>query len=107
LRIAHAVSGGALSLHQAICAFKRRLILHALSRHDGNRSRAAAALGIERTSLLRLIRELGIDLPRGPRSRPVTQVPHAFMESCRRCHIDRLRIRMLESLPAYQQGRAS
>lgn len=100
------MSGGLLSLHEAISAFKRRLILHALSRHDGNRSRAAAALGIERTSLLRLIRELGIDLPRGQR-RQATPVPHAFMESCRRCHIDRLRIRILESLPTYHQGRAS
>jgi regulatory Fis family protein len=100
------MSGGPLSLHEAISAFKRRLILHALFRHDGNRSRAAVSLGIERTSLLRLMRELGIDLPRGRRQQ-TTAVPHGFTDGCRRCHIDRLRIRMLESLPTYQQGRAS
>ena len=48
-----------LSLHEAVSAFKRNLVRAALAAHDGNRSRAAAALKIERTSLLRLIRELG------------------------------------------------
>jgi transcriptional regulator with PAS, ATPase and Fis domain len=60
-----------LSLHEAVSAFKRNLVRAALAAHDGNRSRAAAALKIERTSLLRLIRELGIvDLPDGQRGRP-------------------------------------
>jgi DNA-binding NtrC family response regulator len=60
-----------VSLHEAVSAFKRRLILEALSRFDGNRSRAAAALGIERTSLLRLIRDLEIDeAPQGHCGRP-------------------------------------
>ena len=43
-------------LYAAMSAFKRDLILRALERHDGNRSYAAASLGIDRTSLLRLIR---------------------------------------------------
>lgn len=52
-------------------AFKRSLVLQALTAQGGNRSRAAAALQIERTSLLRLIRELGIaDLPGASRGRP-------------------------------------
>jgi DNA-binding NtrC family response regulator len=60
-----------IPLHEAICAFKRRLVEQALAAAGGNRSRAAAALGIERTSLLRLIRELGINgLPVGQRGRP-------------------------------------
>jgi transcriptional regulator with PAS, ATPase and Fis domain len=60
-----------LSLHEAMSAFKRTFVRAVLAANDGNRSRAAAALKIERTSLLRLIRELGItDLPDGQRGRP-------------------------------------
>jgi DNA-binding NtrC family response regulator len=58
-------------MHEAVTAFKRSLVLQALAAEGGNRSRAAAALKIERTSLLRLIRELGISgLPSGHRGRP-------------------------------------
>ena len=100
---------GSVSLHEAVSAFKRGLILHALVQFDGNRSRAAAALGIERTSLLRLIRDLEIgDVPRGQGGRSVTpSVPHAFIETCPRCHIDLLRTRVFESLPTHYPGRAS
>jgi DNA-binding NtrC family response regulator len=49
-----------LPLHEAVSAFKRKLVLDVLEHFSGNRSRAAAALKIERTSLLRLIRELEI-----------------------------------------------
>ena len=62
-----------LPLHEAVSAFKRRLVEDALARHGGNRSRAAVALGIERTSLLRIIRELGIEgLPPGQPGRPAS-----------------------------------
>jgi Bacterial regulatory protein, Fis family len=58
-------------LHEAMSAFKRSLVLQALTAKGGNRSQAAAALQIERTSLLRLIRELGIEgLPDASRGRP-------------------------------------
>lgn len=58
-------------LQDALHAFKRQLIVEVLAQYDGNRSRAAAALGIERTSLLRLIRELGIRVEsRSQRGRP-------------------------------------
>ena len=99
---------GPLSLHEAISAFKRRLIVHALSRHDGNRSRAAVALGIERTSLLRLIRDLGIDDRRRGRSgrADMPRATHAFTNSCRRCRIDLLKSRILESLPTHYPERA-
>jgi DNA-binding NtrC family response regulator len=60
-----------LSLHKALHLFKRRLVLETLEQCGGNRSRAAAALMIERTSLLRLIRGLGItEVPTGQRGRP-------------------------------------
>jgi len=60
-----------LPLHEAISAFKRKLVLDALARFSGNRSRAAAALKIERTSLLRLIRELELaELVPGQPGRP-------------------------------------
>jgi hypothetical protein len=58
-------------LHEAVSAFKRSLLVRTLAANGGNRSRAAAALQIERTSLLRLIRELGIvGLPGASRGRP-------------------------------------
>ena len=46
-----------LSLEDA----ERQVILQALTAHDGNRSRAADALGIHRSTLRRRIRALGID----------------------------------------------
>jgi DNA-binding NtrC family response regulator len=63
-----------LPLHEAVSAFKRDLVREVLTANGGNRSRAAAALKIERTSLLRLIRELGIsDVPDGQPGRPPAQ----------------------------------
>jgi Bacterial regulatory protein, Fis family len=65
------VASREVPLHEAMSAFKRSLVLQALTATGGNRSRAAAALQIERTSLLRLIRELGIEgLPDANRGRP-------------------------------------
>jgi DNA-binding NtrC family response regulator len=49
--------------HEAVVAFKRNLLRAALTRANGNRTRAAEALGLQRTYLLRLVKELGI---RGP-----------------------------------------
>lgn len=51
--------------HAAIAAFKRALIERALVDAGGNRTRAAQALGLQRTYLLRLMREMG-----GPASLP-------------------------------------
>jgi hypothetical protein len=100
-----------LPLHEAVSAFKRQLIIDTLSSFNGNRSRAAAALGIERTSLLRLIRDLELEaVPRGQRGRPARsgERPHPFSKTCRRCHIDALRIKILESLASagrlYEEG---
>ena len=58
-------------LHVAMSAFKRDLIRRTLLRYGGNRSRAAAALGIDRTSLLRLLRELDREgMPPAQNGRP-------------------------------------
>ena len=40
--------------HGAVCEFKRRLIEATLSQSGGNRTRAARALGLQRTYLLPL-----------------------------------------------------
>ncbi len=49
--------------HGAVSEFKRRLIEAALYQFQGNRSRAARALGLQRTYLLRLMRDLGVAAP--------------------------------------------
>ena len=55
-----------LSYHGAVSAFKRRLIEATLHQVNGNRTHAARVLGLQRTYLLRLIRELGVDAPPPP-----------------------------------------
>jgi DNA-binding NtrC family response regulator len=50
--------------HTAIATFKRDLIERALKQTCGNRTRAARALGLQRTYLLRLMREMGVTVPR-------------------------------------------
>ena len=52
--------------HGAVCDFKRRLIEATLHQARGNRTHAARALGLQRTYLLRLIRELGVAAPPPP-----------------------------------------
>ena len=49
--------------HKEVDAFKKALIRAALEAHGGNRTYAARALGLQRTYLLRLIREFGICVP--------------------------------------------
>ncbi|PYN39577.1 MAG: hypothetical protein DMD98_00070 [Candidatus Rokuibacteriota bacterium] len=61
-----------LGYHGAVSEFKRRLIEATLHQVSGNRTHAARALGLQRTYLLRLIRELGVVAPPPPaRRRPV------------------------------------
>jgi len=59
-------NGRAVSYHGAVCDFKRRLIEATLHQARGNRTHAARALGLQRTYLLRLIRELGVVAPPPP-----------------------------------------
>lgn len=67
------------SYHGAVCAFKRRLIEATLHQAHGNRTHAARTLGLQRTYLLRLIRDLGVAAPPPPprRGRRASSVPLA------------------------------
>jgi DNA-binding NtrC family response regulator len=56
-----------LGYHGAVSDFKRRLIEATLQQMRGNRTHAARALGLQRTYLLRLMRELRVDVPAAPR----------------------------------------
>jgi DNA-binding NtrC family response regulator len=49
--------------HGAVTEFRRRLIEATLFQLGGNRTRTARALGLQRTYLLRLIREFGVNVP--------------------------------------------
>ncbi len=48
------------SFHGQVEAFRRRLLQETLARHGGNQTRAAEALGLQRTYLARLLRQFGI-----------------------------------------------
>ena len=51
--------------HGAVSDFKRRLIEATLHQSRGNRTHAARALGLQRTYLLRLMREFAVHVPAG------------------------------------------
>ena len=55
-----------LGFHGAVSEFKRRLIEATLTQTGGNRTRAARALGLQRTYLLRLMREFEVHIPPPP-----------------------------------------
>ena len=60
--------------HGAVSEFKRRLIEATLQAASGNRTHAARRLGLQRTYLLRLMRELRVAAPPPPeRGRRVTE----------------------------------
>ena len=54
--------------HEAVRAFKKKFLYEMLAEHGGNRTHTARTLGLQRTYLLRLIRELGLDMPPPRRS---------------------------------------
>ncbi|HSB78955.1 MAG TPA: sigma-54 dependent transcriptional regulator [Candidatus Methylomirabilis sp.] len=56
-------SGG--GYHEAVLKFKRELLQSSLRQADGNQTRAAEALGLQRTYLSRLLKDLGIRTPEG------------------------------------------
>jgi Nif-specific regulatory protein len=58
--------GGASGYHGAVSEFKRRLIEATLHQMRGNRTHTARALGLQRTYLLRLIRDLRVSAPPPP-----------------------------------------
>jgi transcriptional regulator with GAF, ATPase, and Fis domain len=61
--IAPAAPKPVVGFHGAVGEFKRRLIEATLAQAGGNRTRAAKALGLQRTYLLRLMREFQIRFP--------------------------------------------
>lgn len=66
------VGHDARGFHEAVEEFKRGLIASTLRRTGGNRTQAARLLGLQRTYLARLIRELGVSGPLpGRDGRPV------------------------------------
>ena len=62
--------------HDAVARFKRQLLSRMLRAHGGNRTRTACALGLQRTYLLRLIRDFGLatEVP-APRRPPAKRSP--------------------------------
>jgi transcriptional regulator with PAS, ATPase and Fis domain len=58
---------GAGGYAEAVRAFKLNLLRDALARSGGSRSAAARALALHPSNLIRMIRELGIDVPAPPR----------------------------------------
>ncbi len=46
--------------HEAVAAFKREFLMRMLEAHNGNRSRTARDIGLQRTYLLRLLRDFGL-----------------------------------------------
>jgi len=55
-----ASEGSAGTYHEAVLQFKRELLRSALAQASGNQTRAAEALGLQRTYLSRLLKDLGI-----------------------------------------------
>ena len=53
--------------HDAVRNFKREFLLRVLAAHGGNRTRTAQAIGLQRTYLLRLLREFGLNQPHNGR----------------------------------------
>lgn len=67
---------GMSAMHRIEREFRQRLLCETLTTYEGNRTRAARALGIQRTYLLRLLRELDLRdrVRRGPGSVRATGV---------------------------------
>jgi DNA-binding NtrC family response regulator len=68
---------GAPTYHHAVHEFKRHLIEHTLHAVHGNRTHAARALGLQRTYLLRLMRDLNVAAPPPPPRRRGPRAPSA------------------------------
>jgi transcriptional regulator of acetoin/glycerol metabolism len=56
------VNGGSLQLETSLDDVKRNRLMDALTRSDGNRSKAARLLGISRTSVWKQINKYGIKM---------------------------------------------
>lgn len=50
-------------MHLMERAFRRNLLRETIAEYGGNRTQAAKSLGLQRTYLLRLVRELKVEMP--------------------------------------------
>lgn len=57
------------NFHKEVDRFKKDLIQATLEAHRGNRTHAARTLGLQRTYLLRLMRDFGVIVPISQRFR--------------------------------------
>jgi DNA-binding NtrC family response regulator len=57
------MSEGSETYHEAVARFKREFLAEALQSHGGNRTRTARTVGLQRTYLIRLLREFGLTQP--------------------------------------------
>ncbi len=46
--------------HEVVAEFKRQFLTHMLAAHGGNRTATARTLGLQRSYLIRLIRQYGL-----------------------------------------------
>jgi DNA-binding NtrC family response regulator len=69
-RLRSADPWGARAYGEAVRSFKMRLLSDALERCGGSRAAAARELGVHPSNLMRMIRELGIDVPAPGRGAP-------------------------------------
>lgn len=63
--LADALLDRGVTLEEAVAAFETRLVKQAVSRHGGNLSQAAVALGIHRNTLRQKLQRNGVKPPRG------------------------------------------
>jgi transcriptional regulator with GAF, ATPase, and Fis domain len=56
-----AVPSQGLSIHEAVAATRREMIVKALFQTQGNRTAAAKLLGLHKTHLLKMIKSFGIE----------------------------------------------
>ena len=54
--------GGGINFREATGSFQNRLITHALSRTKGNKNKAAALLGLKRTTLIEMLKRKHLDI---------------------------------------------
>jgi len=64
------MSEGGEKYHEAVARFKCEFLEEALAAHNGNRTRTARTIGLQRTYLLRLLRGFGLSQPGNGNRRP-------------------------------------
>jgi hypothetical protein len=55
------MSADSKNYHEAVDQFKKEFLAQMLTAHNGNRTHTAKAIGLQRTYLLRLLRQFGLN----------------------------------------------